>query len=125
MVKNGRRFSKWMKKKTKYLGKPYKSPEEKITWKQALKEARLKAIKVKAKREAKRQVLRKGRGGGILGTLSGIGEQAQKSAFWDMTAGPVKAGKPTVERLGGLNEILGFSAPRPRRKKRRRKKRKK
>jgi len=118
-IKNGKRLKRWAKKKakgvqesSKYWGKPYKTPEEKLVWEKATKEARLKALDVRARKEAKSKLaIKKSSGIGLFGKgVSFAGALGKGIAEYDIS--------PSSDILGSL----GGQPPR-KRKKRRKKKR--
>ncbi len=65
-------LKKFLVKKAKYLGKPYKSEEEKQAYNESYKKARVSALKVKATKEARMSVAKEG----ILGGLKKMGKKA-------------------------------------------------
>jgi len=85
--------AKWVGEKTKYLGKPYKSEEEKKAWEESYKEARLKAMKERGKKEGKISVIgegkkkrgKKGTVSKVLGEVGAIGEGME--SVWGVDMG--------------------------------------
>jgi len=122
MIKDGKRLKRWAKKKVKYLGKPYKTEEEKKAWKEAYKESRLKAMRVKAKKRGKYEVLKKkGKIATVASGIEKIGKSFEASSLSDMFESP-KRGKRRVKdydmigSIGGSSDILGSFGKKKKRK---------
>lgn len=83
----------FIKKKARYIGKPYKSEEEKKAYKESYSKARVSALKAKASREARTSV----RSGGFFSGLKKMARPRRQR----------KVRKQTRKERGVVSGLLG------------------